>query len=210
MCLVTVKVIANEAQYNAIIIRSSQSQSYVDQCNEADYVDNDLSLSQFIDNSINYLTNDTKLIFLPGNYSLESNLLVENIHSLSMSAWPISSSKTVITCGHNARFEFRNIGIVTVSGLEFIECFENHVVSVGYFQLENIRISQSRFEGNKVDLGAVIYNAIGSDTVIFNSTFVNNSVAEHCNNDCCLAGGIVYVSKSQGSTVKLYHSKMLE
>ena len=178
--------------------------------------------------------------------------------------------------GPNARFEFRNISIVTVSGLEFIECFENHVVFVGHFQLENsgffgngqaivngsvliieestatldsvvflsaveklqtnagpqeipqnctvgtvhavigillrrsnIRITQSWFEGNKVDLGAVIYDAIGSDIIIFNSTFVNNncSVAEHCNNDCCLAGGIVYVSKSQGSTVKLYHSK---
>ena len=246
----------------------------MDQCNEADYVDNDLSLSHFVDNSINYLTNDTRVIFLPGNYSLESNLLVESIHSLSVFVWPISSSKTVITCGPNARFEFRNISIVTVSGLEFIECFENHVVFVGHFQLENsgffgngqaivngsvliieestatldsvvflsavdklqtstgpqeipqncivgtvdavigillrksnIRITQSRFEGNNVGLGAVIYDAIGSDIIIFNSTFVNNNVAQHCNSDCCLAGGIVYVSKSQGSTVKLYHSK---
>ena len=249
----------------------------MDQCNEVDYVDDDLSLSQFVNNSINYLTNDTRLIFLPGNYNLESNLLVENIHSLSMSAWPISSSKAVIICGPNARFEFRNVSIVTVSGLEFIECFENHVASVGHFQLENsgffgngqaivngsvliiedgtatldsvvflsaveklqtnagpqelpqscivgtietmdvvigillrksnIRISQSRFEGNKVALGALIYDAIGSGIIIFNSTFVNNSAAEHCNSDCCLAGGIVYVSKSQGSTVKLYHTK---
>ena len=246
----------------------------MDQCNEVDYVDDDLSLSHFVDNSINYLTNDTRLILLPGNYTLESNLLVENIHSLSMFAWPISSSKAVITCGHNVRFEFRNISIVTVSGLEFIECFENHMVSVGHFQLENsgffgngqaivngsvliieestatldsvvflsavdklqtsagpqeipqnctvrtvdavigillrrsnIRITQSRFEGNNVGLGAVIYDAIGSDIIIIDSTFVNNSVAEHCNNNCCLAGGIVYVSKSQGSTVKLYHSK---
>ena len=246
----------------------------MDQCNEADYMDDDLSLSQFVNNSINYLTNDTRLIFLPGNYSLESNLLVENIHSFSMSAWTIYSSKAVITCGPNARFEFRNVSIVTVSGLEFIECFENHVVSVGHFQLENsgffgngqaivngsvliieestatldsvvflstveklqtsagpqeipqncvvgtvdavigillrrsnIRITQSRFEGNNVGLGAVIYDAIGSDIIIFNSTFVNNSAAEYCNNDCCFAGGIVYMSKSQGSTVKLYHSK---
>ena len=268
--------IANDAQYNTIIIRPSQSQSCVDQrcSSKAEYVDDDLSLSQFVNNSINYLINDTRLIFLPGNYSLESNLLVENIHSLSIFAWPISSSKTVITCGHNVRFEFRNISIVTVSGLEFIECFENHMVSVGHFQLENsgffgngqaivngsvliieestatldsvvflsavnklqtsagpqeipqnctvgtvdvvigillrrsnIRITQSRFEGNNVGLGAVIYDAIGSDIIIIDSTFVNNSAAEHCNNNCCLAGGIVYVSKSQGSTVKLYHSK---
>ena len=134
--------IADDAQYNTIIIRPSQSQSCVDQCcsSKADYVDDDLSLSQFVNNSINYLINDTRLIFLPGNYSLESNLLVENIHSLSMSAWPISSSKAVITCGHN---EFRNASIVTVSGLEFVECFKYHVVSVSHFQLEN-----SGFFGN--------------------------------------------------------------
>ena len=49
----------------------------------------------------------------------------------------------MITCGHNARFAFRNISIVTVSGLEFVGCFENHVLSVGQFQLEN-----SGFFGN--------------------------------------------------------------
>ena len=206
---------------------------------------------------------------------MESNLLVENIRSFSMSAWPIISSKAMITgCGPN---EFRNVSIVTVSGLEF-ECFKYHMVSVSHFQLENsgffgngqaivdgsvpiiedstasldsvvflsaveksqtnaasqqelpesctvgviettdavigilsrrssIRITQSWFEGNNVSLGAVIYDAIGSDIIIFNSTFVNNSAAEHCNNDCCFAGGTVYMSKSQGSTVKLYQSK---
>jgi hypothetical protein len=60
-----------------------------------------------------------------------------------MYAWPGSSSKVVITCGHNARFEFRNVSTVTVSGLEFVGCFENHVISVGRFKLEN-----SGFIGN--------------------------------------------------------------
>ena len=71
----------------------------------------------------------------------------------------------------------------------------------------NVSITQSRFEGNKVGLGAVIYDSIGSDLTIFNSTFVNNSAAEHCVDHCCFTGGIVYVSKSQGSTMNLYQSK---
>ena len=53
-----------------------------------------------------------------------------------MFVWPGSSSKAVITCGHNARFQFWNVSTVTVSGLEFVGCFENHVISVGRFQLE--------------------------------------------------------------------------
>ena len=35
-------------------------------------------------------------------------------------------------------FEFRNISVVSVSGLDFLGCYSNHVVSVGLFQLENL------------------------------------------------------------------------
>ena len=110
-------------------------------------MDNELILSQFVNNSSNYLTRDTSLSFSNGNYSLKSELVIENVHSFSMFAWPPSSSKTVITCGHNARFEFRNISIVTVSGLQFVGCFENHVLSVNHFQLEN-----SGFFGNSQEI----------------------------------------------------------
>ena len=107
-------------------------------------MDNHLTLSQFINNSNDYLMKDTRLIFSPGNHSLESELVVESIQSFSMFAWPGSSSKAVITChGHNARFELRNLSTVTVSGLEFVGCIENHVITVSKFQLEN-----SGFFGN--------------------------------------------------------------
>ena len=138
-------VIACASECTSYIIRPSQSQSCPgDQYSSAAAcVDNELTLSQFVNNSSDYLTNDTTLIISPGNYKLESEFVVENIHSFSMFAWPTSSSKIVITCGHNARFAFRNISIVTVSGLEFVGCFENHVLSVGQFQVEN-----SGFFGN--------------------------------------------------------------
>ena len=240
-------------------------------------MDNELTLSQFINNSSNYLINDTTLIFSPGNYSLESELFVENIHSFSMFVWSAPSSKAVFTCGHNARFEFRNINIVTVSGLEFVGCFENHVLSVGRFQLENsaffgngqailngtvlsieesaanldrvafisaveknsatpqtlpedcfggtieatnavigillkssnITITQSQFEGNKVGLGAVIYNQFHSDILISNTIFVNNTAAQFCSSNCCFSGGIVYASRQyrSRSAMKIYYSR---
>jgi hypothetical protein len=54
--------------------------------------------------------------------------VIEEVHSFSVFVWPGSSSKAVITCGHNARFEFGNISTVTVSGLEFVGCFHNHLI----------------------------------------------------------------------------------
>ena len=143
LCLGTVAAAAREAQY---IIRPSQSQGYCcDRCStNADSMNNSLTLSQLINNSSHYLRNyETTLILSPGNYSLESELIVKNIHSFSMLAWPSLSSKAVIVCSHNARFEFSNVSIVTVSGLEFVGCFENYAVSVGQFQLED-----SAFFGN--------------------------------------------------------------
>ena len=97
-------IVASEIHY---IIRSSQSQSCDDSA-ECD-MDSDLTLSQFINNSSDYITDGTTLIFSPGTYSLESELVIESVHSFSMLAWPGSSSKVVITCGHNTRFEFRNV-----------------------------------------------------------------------------------------------------
>ena len=133
LCLGT--AVESEVQY---VIRPSQSQNCGYQCSNTEYAeDHHLTLSQFVSNSSDYLTNDTTLIFSSGNWSLESELIVENVHSFSMFAWPSFSSTAVIVCGHNARFEFRNVSIVTVSGLEFVGCLENHVVSVGQFQLKD-------------------------------------------------------------------------
>ena len=124
------------------IIRPSQLQT-CDYRVECDSLDNgDLTLSQFVNNLSDYLANNItlSLIFLPGKYSLESELVVEDVHSFSMYAWPGSSSKIEIACGacgYDARFEFRNVSIITISGLEFVGCYDNHVISVHRFQLEN-------------------------------------------------------------------------
>ena len=163
LCLATtVTVVTNEMVY--IIRLSSQSHNY-SHCAES--TENHLTLSQFINNSSDYLTNDTRLTLSPENYSLESELIVESVHSFSIFAWPASSSKVVITCGHNARFEFRNISTVTLSGLEFVGCLGNHVISVGHFQLEN---SQFFGSGQAIVKGTVlsIEESIASiDTIAF-------------------------------------------
>ena len=194
-----------------------------------------------------------------------------------MVAWPDSSSKVVIICSHNARFEFKNVSTVTMNGFKFVRCFQNHVQSVDQFQLEHsgffsngeamingtvltidessanldsvafiasieklqtstkpqlsencfertlsiesmsiviilllkhsiIRITESLFAGNKVDLGAVIYSEFGNDTDIVNTIFVNNGAGQQCNDDCCFNGGIVYASENR-KTINIYHSK---
>lgn len=68
-----------------------------------------LTLSQFAANSSNYLANDTTLIFAPGNHSLDSELIIENAHSLSMFSEPGSSqTHPVIVCSQHARFDLND------------------------------------------------------------------------------------------------------
>ena len=177
LCLST--VVASEVEY---IIRPShdQSQSCSDRCSDTESVDNCLTLSQFVNNSINYLTNDTiaRLIFSPGNYSLESELIIKNVHSFSMFAWPSFSSKAVIICDHDAKFVFGNISIVTVSGLEFVGCLENHVVSIGQFQLENSSFfgnGQAIVSGTVLTIEKSTANLYG---VVFISAVESNTIQE--------------------------------
>ena len=146
LCLI-MSFLATDSVIASYIIQPSQIQNCDDRV-ECDC--GNLTLSQFINNLSSYLrvTSDTTLIFLPGNHSLELELLVENVHSFSVYG---SSSKATITCRHSARFEFRNVSTVTVSGLEFVGCYENRLISVDHFQLEN-----SGFIGNGIIPGTVL------------------------------------------------------
>ena len=110
-------------------------------CSPLPKIDDDhhLTLSQFVNNSSDYLTNDTQLIFAPENYSLESEILIENIRSFSISIEQIFSSRASIICDSNARFEFKNVSTVTLRGLDLIGCIEVHFISVGHILIESLR-----------------------------------------------------------------------
>ena len=110
-------------------------------CSQSPKIDDDhhLTLSQFVNNSSDYLTNDTQLIFAPGNYSLESEILIKNIRSFSISIEQIFLSRASIICDSNARFEFKNVSTVTLRGLDLIGCIEVHFLSVGHILIESLR-----------------------------------------------------------------------
>ena len=81
LCLGVIAAASDSEAYYVIRTSESQFESCADRYSSAACEDNDLTLSQFVDNSSNYLTDDTTLMFSPGSYSLESELIVENIHS---------------------------------------------------------------------------------------------------------------------------------
>jgi hypothetical protein len=98
-------------------------------------MDHCLTLSQFVSSFSNCSECDNvTLIFSSGCYDFESDFLIEDIHSFSVSAEPFSTTPRII-CSLDAQFEFRNVNIVTISGLDFVDCYGNEFVSVGRFHL---------------------------------------------------------------------------
>ena len=161
--------------------------------------DHHLTLSQFVKNSSDYLRNDTQLIFASGNYSLESKFLIENVHSFSISVESILSSRAVIVCDHNGEFEFSNTTTVNVTGLDFVGCFENHVISVGHFRIEH-----SRFYGEAQLVNGTVLNIDEStatlDRVAFISTvqvsIPNDAVHLNLSDSCPDSATVVLSRKS--------------
>ena len=71
----------------------------------------------------------------------------------------------------------------------------------------NIRITQSQFEGNTVQFGALIYVESGSHVTIVHTTFVNNSASSL--SDCNITASIVY-TVGNGNTVNINSCKFVE
>jgi hypothetical protein len=174
-----------EVQVYNVIPSSPQSRYYGNQCSVSECVNNTLTLSELIHNSSYYFTNDTRLIFSPGNHSLELDIIAENMHSFSMFAWP-PSSKAVITCSDNARFTFRNVSFVTLSGLDFVGCFDNHVVSILRFRIENSRFfgSDQALVHGTVTVLSIEKSIANIDRVAFISVFnkMPQTLQENCVN----------------------------
>ena len=131
---------------------------------------NCLTLSQFVDNSSDYLSNYTSLNFTPGNHSLEADLIVANVRSFSMLLETSSDlRRAVITCGFQARIEFINVSVVVVSGFEFAGCTGSKAVSISQLKLQN-----SIFH-SQINLNGTVLTLDGSTATLDEVQFLGES-----------------------------------
>ena len=142
-------------------------------------------------------SNSLNLVFLPGNYTLTSDVSISNISSFSMTPNSTTNGSWTITCHQNASFKFDNINHLWIRGLKFVGCGNNKVLSVNNFTVENSTFLGHWESGTALD---IFKNNI---TNIVNSYFTNNTVGS-CQSDptsylsstYALVGGAVIVTKS--------------
>lgn len=127
-----------------------------------------LTLSHFAENVTN---TNTSLIFAEGHHTLSVRVSVSNISKFSMSA--TNNSSVNIVCSNNAYFHFSTIGLVKLSNLTFIACYNNTIESVQQFV-----VNWSKFIGGQKGnfLNIIDTNAQIDLTKFSNGTGVHSSV----------------------------------
>ena len=118
------------------------------------------TLSQYAAKPNNYFASNSTLFLLPGNHSLDSELMMSNITSLKFVANSISPflqllSDTVVVCSPSARLQLEMIKQIQISRITFVGCMNNNVTRVDNFSLEDCGIQGQGCDGSGLILNMV-------------------------------------------------------
>ena len=100
-----------------------------------------ITLSELAAGQNDYLSSNTSslsLILEPGNHTLGVDFLISNITKFSMYGnTDTAQNPIMITCFPEAKFVLIGIDYVEMSGISFVNCFNNTVLMVNQFSFEN-------------------------------------------------------------------------
>ena len=129
-----------------------------------------LTLSQFAANS-SYIETDTSLLFLPGNHTLDRELLLAQVNNFSMTKDGVGSETIFVECSnHSGRFHISKTTSVSIHGLHFIGCGSNNVSQVTW-----LTITSSTFQGVQEGNTVLVVNEVSVAT-IDKCSFLSNSL----------------------------------
>ena len=129
-----------------------------------------LTLSQFAANS-NYIEMDTSLLFLPGNHTLDRELLLAQLNNFSMTKDGVGSETIFVECStRSGRFHISETTSVSIHGLHFIGCGSNNVSQVNW-----LTITSSTFQGVQAGNTVLVLDEVSVAT-IDRCSFLSNSL----------------------------------
>ena len=122
---------------------------------------------------VDYLTPDAVLVFLPGNYSLETAIILTDLNSLTLAGDSSSLPQvtTSIMCSQEAKIVFTSIVELFITDIALVSCGTSSTSSVHLEQVFLATISHCIFQGGQE--GALTVS--NSYVNLLNNTFENNS-----------------------------------
>ena len=94
------------------------------------------TLSEYAQAAKSFFTSNTTMVFLPGDHTLDMNITVANIPSLTM--WGESSSVATVVCNGSVGLSFTCMVDFKIHSLTFTSCgrsFDQHTLSSGKYTL---------------------------------------------------------------------------
>ena len=128
-----------------------------------------LTLSQFAANSSNY-TGHVSLIFLPGNHTLNRELILSGAHNFSMES-QVNEMVTIECLSQSGRFIVYDTTFAAIKGLHFIGCGGNTVTTVEKLVVKDTIFQGVEGEGRGT---ALVLNEVNF-TIIIECSFVSNT-----------------------------------
>ena len=122
---------------------------------------------------VDSLTSDTILVFLPGNYSLETNITFAGLDSLTLSGNSTSLPQVTISilCSQDAGMVFTDISELFIADIAFVSCGSPYTASVQLEHISQASITNCMIQGGQN--GAL--SVINSNVHLSKSKFNNNS-----------------------------------
>ena len=139
------------------------------------YASSCFTLSQFAANSSHNET-DVSLLFLPGNHTLDQELLLANGHNFSMSKYAKSNETVYVECiSHFGKFDISETTSVSINCLYFIDCSNTRISKVTWLTITDSTFQGVKYESTVLDINKVI------NTIIVRSQFLNNTLESYTN-----------------------------
>ena len=134
-----------------------------------------LTLSQFAAN-FSHNETDVSLLFLPGNHTLDQELLLAHGYNFSMSKYAKDNETVYVECiSHFGKFDISETNSVSINCLYFIGCSNTRVSKVTWLTITDSTIQGVKYESTVLEINKVI------NTIIVRSQFLNNTLESYSN-----------------------------
>ena len=126
---------------------------------------------------IDSLTSEAVLVFLPGNYSLETSIMFTSQNSLTLAGDSSSLPQvtTTIVCSQQANIVFSNMAELFITDIKLVSCGSSFSASVLVDQVFQASISNCIFQGGQMGTRALVI--FTSNVHLSYNTFENNSAS---------------------------------
>ena len=193
-------------QSDTVYISESQSLTL---CNHEDVC---MTLSEFLD-SYSVDNVELEVIFLPGNYALNSTIFsLNDTPFVTLKSSTGESSRHIINCHMSTKFKFKFQSLVNISGLTLNGCLDNEVSGVESFIMEDCRVKGDKEKsGRALMITNSTAHIVRSHFTSFNSykggalsCSLSNVSMLHCNftDSRATNGGVLHVESSSFVTIE--------